>query len=258
MVDPHECPVCYQVFEGAIYQCSPEGGHVVCSSCFGKLKECPVCREEFSIPKIRCRALEHQLDSQEFECQFKNEGCDYKCKRALVSSHINSCGFNPKFTNLCNLLGWNECKFLLGACSKTQIIQHFKEKHNLDMDFDAVFSLDLQSIVNSIKDDKRNGCLALLFASSSEDMSPVFLLVGKVNDSIGFVTFLCIKIWESEGISQAYKVDFSIRRKHSLLLNWTLNVYTLQEAKHTLEMCPVNIPKGILENGLFGSNKMEV
>ena len=41
-----ECPVCYDYITPPIKQCIK--GHLVCSSCYQKLTNCPTCREELS------------------------------------------------------------------------------------------------------------------------------------------------------------------------------------------------------------------
>lgn len=56
-----ECPVCMEVFEGHIYQCTQ--GHSLCSTCLNKLPNrlCPTCRTN-KIGQTRNLALEHLLE----------------------------------------------------------------------------------------------------------------------------------------------------------------------------------------------------
>ena len=41
-----ECPVCLDVWKGAIFKC--DNGHIICVRCLRKLapKKCPTCRQE--------------------------------------------------------------------------------------------------------------------------------------------------------------------------------------------------------------------
>ena len=49
-----ECPVCIETPRvGPLFQC--ENGHILCSQCNGKIKQCPQCR--IDLPKVRIRNL---------------------------------------------------------------------------------------------------------------------------------------------------------------------------------------------------------
>lgn len=89
------CPMCKEVPEKEIYQCTE--GHVICSSCISNVKRqnCPECRTPFvhGQIKIRNKALEEILDGQEFECKYNDQGCAKILKRGEITSHSNSCSY---------------------------------------------------------------------------------------------------------------------------------------------------------------------
>jgi hypothetical protein len=86
-----QCPVCLELMEAPIYQCS--GGHTICSTCSKKLTSCPQCRVPLnSRAPIRTLALEQMIEQMEFKYPCTNDGCNVKTsggeKRA---NHLASC-----------------------------------------------------------------------------------------------------------------------------------------------------------------------
>ncbi|ODM89390.1 putative E3 ubiquitin-protein ligase SINA-like 6, partial [Orchesella cincta] len=83
---------------------------------------------EFGGKKIRSRVLEEILDTHDFECKFKDNGCAQLCKRGELTSHANLCTFNPDTVPLCQQFGILEgCGFRLGSVSRAEeIIAHFE------------------------------------------------------------------------------------------------------------------------------------
>ena len=57
-----ECPVCWVDMRDHIFQC--KNGHLVCQTCWRKLKNCPVCRARFNkrVP-IRCLFAEQMAEN---------------------------------------------------------------------------------------------------------------------------------------------------------------------------------------------------
>ena len=56
-----ECPVCFLTPKaGPLYQC--KNGHIVCSVCNEKIKECPQCRVKLPKSRIRNLFAEQQLE----------------------------------------------------------------------------------------------------------------------------------------------------------------------------------------------------
>ena len=52
-----ECTVCYDEFDGPIYQCM--NGHLVCCNCHPRCDMCPTCRSDTAFTRgIRNKALE--------------------------------------------------------------------------------------------------------------------------------------------------------------------------------------------------------
>ena len=57
-----ECPVCWVDMKDHIFQC--KNGHLVCQTCWRKLKNCPVCRARYNkrVP-IRCLFAEQMAEN---------------------------------------------------------------------------------------------------------------------------------------------------------------------------------------------------
>ena len=57
-----ECPVCWADMRDHIFQC--KNGHLVCQTCWRKLKNCPVCRTRYNkrVP-IRCLFAEQMAQN---------------------------------------------------------------------------------------------------------------------------------------------------------------------------------------------------
>lgn len=56
-----ECPVCFHTPKaGPLYQC--KNGHILCSGCSDKVKQCPECRADLPDDRIRSLFAEKQLE----------------------------------------------------------------------------------------------------------------------------------------------------------------------------------------------------
>lgn len=54
--DDLDCICCYETMGKAIFQCTE--GHLICIKCHQRLEQCPVCREQYTLPGIRNRMAE--------------------------------------------------------------------------------------------------------------------------------------------------------------------------------------------------------
>lgn len=114
-IDTLECPVCLELPQSKpVYQCVH--GHLLCRSCYPKVKTCPICRKKLD-PKEPLRNLtaeklldnfnNNQVDVNEqkkdtsrarrsvlplFTCRYSQNGCDIKWKKQEeVVQHEKSC-----------------------------------------------------------------------------------------------------------------------------------------------------------------------
>ena len=67
-----ECPVCWADMRDHIFQC--KNGHLVCQTCWRKLKNCPVCRTRYNkrVP-IRCLFAEQMAQNLGSNCYGPNK-----------------------------------------------------------------------------------------------------------------------------------------------------------------------------------------
>ncbi|ODM90283.1 putative E3 ubiquitin-protein ligase SINA-like 6 [Orchesella cincta] len=288
------CPICLEVPEGDIFQCT--AGHMICSSCIPKVDgdRCPQCRIPFGNPKIRSRILEEILDAQEFQCRFSDQGCNHLCKRSEVTRHGNSCSFNPDTVSLCKQFGFSSCEFQLGCISRAEIISHFEGSHNLrcsckqfpsvpsagyNLRYPMVQLRELLSRKRRTPEDLKiaNVIINLMSSGTLED-SPLFLFITKMNWAALTVSFAIIKLWESSSTPPTnYNAKFTLLRGNStegqLLqprsnstsetvnpypLTWEMKVFNIKEAQQVLNWIPMSIPVSMLKETQFGSASGDV
>lgn len=83
----YECPVCLEVPNARILQCTH--GHLLCQGCFIKLsdKRCPTCRITLSTRRpIRSLVAEAAISKLPATCK----GCKLECTRGVLRDHV--CG----------------------------------------------------------------------------------------------------------------------------------------------------------------------
>ncbi|ODM87795.1 putative E3 ubiquitin-protein ligase SINA-like 6 [Orchesella cincta] len=247
------CPICFEIPEREIYQCS--NGHIICSICVAGISNCPQCRISYGASKIRSRILENILDGQEFECAYNEKGCRKLCKRNEMSAHNKSCTFNPNLISLCEIIGYKNCRFSVIYSSRTEIIAHFKSKHDATYEqgenfkilhggFKAVQNENIYRLWNPV-----------LLSLGDSETSSLFLILGKVHLPRGFASWSCLHVWETNQQVQSYQASFTLQRElilspsdHPKPISWTLNASTIKDVQHILEINPINIPVHIICN----------
>ncbi|CAL8097789.1 unnamed protein product [Orchesella dallaii] len=236
----NSCPICFEIFENEIYQCP--NGHIICARCKGSVNNCPQCRVSFGATSIRCRVLEEILDAQNFDCNFKDKGCSQKCKRSEISSHAKACYHNPNFVDLCRAIGYQDCKFNVTTSSRLEIIKHFQDVHK------AVYAQGEFFQINHINfyGTNNGGTLfwaPILLGFGTSEISPLILLLGKVNLPLEFASWISIQIYGTENPGQCFKMTVALQKVPSekirsnptmtagfqdLQISWTLISHSLK------------------------------
>ncbi|CAL8097889.1 unnamed protein product [Orchesella dallaii] len=283
------CPICFQVPEENIYQCF--AGHIICHLCILKVHEglCPQCRIPYGSTKIRSLILEQILDTQQFNCKFKNFGCERILLRKEVTKHGKFCFYNPNLVPLCELMGYKKCNFLLGLVSRAEIIAHFENAHNCSFKCVPKWVLVIPgSVLMEPLSRKRKATsspggptgtiyniLHALVSPDQTETGPLFLVYGKVDKSAGLISLLCIQIWGPESCPypsvMMYKAEMTLTRDMASLpstssapnpilnnvinpfpITWKLLAYRIKEAVSILKSIPVNVSIRLLEESRFG------
>lgn len=87
-----KCPICFEIPENEIFQC--KNGHTICDICSGSVQLCPQCRVNLNNEnRIRNRALEELLDMMQYNCSFKDKGCNERVARQAITEHFETCEF---------------------------------------------------------------------------------------------------------------------------------------------------------------------
>lgn len=150
MLEVMKCPVCYNVYDGTVYQCS--SGHNFCYNCNTQMSICPVCRDPLNKQKpIRNLAIEQILGAMNIEvpCKHMSKGCTTKVNFAKFQNHTSTCKFAPK------LCGLDSCKSEVGT--NEQYIAHLMTSHAnmavIDNEFvnSQYLELRMSDIVHIIK-----------------------------------------------------------------------------------------------------------
>ncbi|CAG7823636.1 unnamed protein product [Allacma fusca] len=113
-----ECPVCFEIPRPPIYNCYT--GHIICGGCKGKIRECPLCRQEYS--DSRNYVAEKLAESCTFKCPFAEQGCDAMIKLAQEARHSNDCNYRP--------LGCEVFPCKTSEVAYKDYISHMKTKHH--------------------------------------------------------------------------------------------------------------------------------
>ncbi|ODM90282.1 E3 ubiquitin-protein ligase siah-1 [Orchesella cincta] len=220
------CPICLEVPEGDIFQCT--AGHMICSICITKVERdlCPQCRIPFGTPKIRSRILEEILDSQEFLCGFSDNGCTQLCKRAEVTKHAKSCCHNPDTVSICKQLGFSSCEFQLGSVSRAEVISHFENTHKCPFQKTSGnwgVRLPGDHMMRTLGKKRKEGAskipndtVNLLTPPGASETSPLFLFISKINWTALSVSFAVVKVWETPSLPPVkYDAKFVFHKKNS-------------------------------------------
>ena len=114
-----ECPVCYDYITPPIKQCVK--GHLVCSSCYQKLSNCPTCRSDLSKERNLC--LEQIAPFLKYPCRYYTFGCKESVLLSKKEIHEKNCPFvvvNCPFHAKCPWAG-----------PLKDIENHIKSKHKI-------------------------------------------------------------------------------------------------------------------------------
>ncbi|ODM89295.1 putative E3 ubiquitin-protein ligase SINA-like 6 [Orchesella cincta] len=290
------CPICLEVPEQEIFQC--RNGHVICNLCITKVRGCsicPQCRVPFGTVRIRNRLFEEMLDSQVFDCKFQELGCAYVCKRGEITTHVNSCLYNPDTVSVCEQLGIKNCTFRLGCISRAEVISHFEEVHKCSFKLSPSLSLRFNgsSFMEILSHKRKAGAtrvtnpsfICAITGKDTSEFSPLFLLCGKLKQSTECLSFYCLKIWEPTlGLPKQFNAVFSLFKNPSLISSsssnsasepststWTsslpnaeynpfpicglMRVGGIKDIRVLLKASTINIPISLLEDHRFGTNK---
>ncbi|CAL8130088.1 unnamed protein product [Orchesella dallaii] len=254
MENLRECPICLEIPEKDIYQCSQ--AHIICNLCITKLTECPQCRTNYGAKRIRCRVLEALLNDQMFECKFNEKGCRDVCRRSDISNHTNSCQFNPDRVPLCEMLGFRDCKFGLniGSHSKfrSEIISHFINIHKKPYHQRGSHAISIEKFIRTFflnlpGQTKHKGFFCSL---TREETSPLFYVAFEINNTNEFLSLNSFHVWGKE--EKKYEVEYSFVRTSissstsistdPLIIRWTSNVCTLREVRNNrVKRCPIHL-----------------
>ena len=150
-----ECPVCYEDFNGAIYQC--QEGHLLCDKCRPNLDNCPTCRVPFD-GMIRNRMLEHIIrqnnnnnqQQQKHQKQQKSNVNDTKYPCCLCSKVFKSNISLNKHYNICDYR-CIQCPFV--ECEWKDSFKKWS-KHAKDDHHTCIGSV--QSVSNNENDNDQN------------------------------------------------------------------------------------------------------
>ena len=110
LIDKHNnenliCNICFNVLNNPVSCSYKKNCHYFCKECINAfLKEnnnCPICKENFEY-KIN-NLLNNKLVKINFNCAFKNKGCDCIISYPEYLNHINNCKYNDS-TYECNVM----------------------------------------------------------------------------------------------------------------------------------------------------------
>jgi hypothetical protein len=90
LLDPLECPVCFEYSMGLkIYVCG--NGHSVCENCHPALSECPICKGPPT--GVRNYGLEQLAENVVVHCPFTENGCNESIVGSEYKLHKSVCDF---------------------------------------------------------------------------------------------------------------------------------------------------------------------
>ena len=137
LIDKHNnenliCAICLNVLKNPISCSDKNNCHSFCKECIDEyLKEsnnCPTCKENFEYKKNYL--LNNKLVKLNFNCAFKNEGCNSIIPYSDYLNHINNCKYNDDSTYECTIMKYNynykEFKKCGYTGNKVDIENHFK------------------------------------------------------------------------------------------------------------------------------------
>ncbi|CAL4957871.1 unnamed protein product [Urochloa decumbens] len=177
-LDVLDCPVCFEPLRPPIFQCAV--GHLICSSCFGKLlnpKKCHhcCCTSGYN----RCHGIEKIIGSIQVPCSNTRYGCSMKTNYYERGDHETTCPHAPCFCpdTGCSFSGstgmlqehfidehkWPSTKFRYGWCFYTNIKEGI---HVISGEDGQLFLLNVAS--------EPFGCVISVFCVQPHDTDPKF------------------------------------------------------------------------------------
>ena len=118
LIEVLECPVCLKMpRQTPVYQC--ENGHCICSECYVKLTNCPICRK--ALGKIRNLVFERLLKKMSHKCKFVEYGCTFEDTMKPLECHELDCQY--RLVNCVHLT----CKIQI---SMAHLFEHMQKEHN--------------------------------------------------------------------------------------------------------------------------------
>jgi len=237
-----ECPVCKEIPFPPIYLCTT--GHHICKSCKPKLKECPLCKSQFS--DARNKLVEDMLSASTYSCAYKGDGCKLEAAGELLCDHIKVCQCRsfvcPGKANT------TSCSEILSIKS-SQAKEHFSLEHGARA----------RRTILSLPFTRTN--IALLFTGLDRDHSKIrdgiswtpsllefqgkdFLCQIYTRNSIIYWTIFCIGT-EEEAKKYSAKIMFYSNKQESARIHWEVPVQPIikcEELRRSNEIKGIIIP----------------
>ena len=110
-----QCPICYNLPNPKNPPVFCQNGHLICGTCKGLIKDCPLCRSDILIS--RHNVMDQILASVSLNCKYKTEGCSSTLELKDKDNHEKLCEFRTI-----------NCKFNYAGC-KTKLNMQDKDAH---------------------------------------------------------------------------------------------------------------------------------
>ncbi|CAL8122192.1 unnamed protein product [Orchesella dallaii] len=175
--------------------------HTVCTNCKVNIPICSKCGKSGE-SKGNSAAT-----STLFDCVYKEKGCTDRLKREEVFKHVKSCRYRNESTQLCKLLGFENCKYVhkLDA-DRSQIIQHFVDEHDAEIGHGHAqtgtgLNINHDGFIRACASSENSIWRPVLYSLEEEDEAhrikdvALFLFTGKVDVDTDCATWTCIKLW---------------------------------------------------------------
>ena len=125
------CPICFYIYDSPESCSDKNNSHTFCKDCINNyLKDknnCPICKLNFE-HKIK-KEIYNKLDKCQFQCAYKNEGCEEKIFYNEYLNHVNNCKYMIERYE-CNIQKYNYNKKEFEKCgyigNKKEMENHFK------------------------------------------------------------------------------------------------------------------------------------
>ena len=86
-----ECPVCFNIPRSVPIPSCP-AGHIVCTTCKPKVKDCPTCRRNYPDGlEVTSSLAASLIDKVPHRCKFSDYGCDVRLRLKDITKHEAKC-----------------------------------------------------------------------------------------------------------------------------------------------------------------------